>query len=154
MAEEIGDPTGDTGTGEEITAKETWRYSITGTARYLVAGVVEVEKGTTAEAAVRKGDMVQTTTPHTKTGRKLVATDRPVGTEVGRSRRNDGLVNRDKIFVRPCRRGSHSEASHRRSQDISEACHCGAHSEACHRGAHRILVRPAIAALTMINLDH
>ena len=163
MAAEIGDPTEDTETGAEITAKETWRHSITGTARYLVAGVVEVETGTTAEAAVCEGGMVQTPNPPTKTGRKLGAADRTFGKEVGWRRRNNGLGDGDKIFVRLCRRDAHSEASHRRSQDISEACHRSAHSEACHHVTHRISVKPAIAALTvrpaitaltMINLDY
>ena len=99
--------------------------------------------GTMAESGVCEGAMVQTPTPPTKTGRKLRAADRPVRKEVGCSRRNDGLGDEGKIFVRPCRRGAHSEASH--------------------IGAHRILVRPAIvaltvrtaiSALTMINLDH
>ena len=52
-----------------------------------------------------------------------------------------------------CHRGAHSEVSHRLPQDISEACHRGAHSEACHHGSHRILVWPAIAALTMFIND-
>ena len=63
MAAEIGDPTGDTGTGAEITAKVTWRQKITGTARYLVADVVEVDTGTTAEAAVREGATVKKPPP-------------------------------------------------------------------------------------------
>ena len=62
-AAEIGDPTGDTGTGVEITAKETRKDSITGTAQDLVVDMVEVEAGTTAEAEVRKGAMVQPPTP-------------------------------------------------------------------------------------------
>ena len=40
MAADIRDPTGDTGIEAEITAKETWRLSITGTAQDLVADVV------------------------------------------------------------------------------------------------------------------
>ena len=59
IATEIRDPKGDTGTGAEIKAIGTWRHSITGTARYLVADVVEVETGTTAEAAVREEAMVK-----------------------------------------------------------------------------------------------
>ena len=58
------------------------------------------------------------------------------------------------------RRGEIREVSHRRPQDINEACHHGVHSEvshrrpqyiseACHHGAHRILVWPAIAALKL-----
>ena len=35
-----------------------------------------------------------------------------------------------KIFVRPCYQGAHSVSSHRNSQDIREACHCGAHINA------------------------
>ena len=42
MAAEIRYPTEDTGTGAEITAKETCRHSITVKAQYLVAGVMEV----------------------------------------------------------------------------------------------------------------
>ena len=63
MAAEIRDPKGDTGIGSEITAIGTRRHSITGTAQDLVADVVEVEMGTTAEAAVCEGSMVQTPTP-------------------------------------------------------------------------------------------
>ena len=59
-----------------------------------------------------------------------------------------------------CHRGYHSEASHWRPQDISESCYCDTHSEvshrrpqdiseAFHRGAHRMLVWPAIASLTV-----
>ena len=59
-------------------------------------------------------------------GRKLGASDRPVTKEVGRSRRNGGLGDGDKIFVR-----SAVEALTVRSAI----------------GAHMILVRPAIAAL-------
>ena len=62
-AAEIRDPTGDTGTGAEITAKETQRHSITGTALDSFVYVVEVETGTTAEVAVHEGSMVQTPTP-------------------------------------------------------------------------------------------
>ena len=129
MAAEIGYPTGATGIGAEITAKETRRHSITGTARDSVAYVVEVEMGTTAEAAVREGATVQTPTSPTEMGRKLVAVDIPVGKEAFWRKKNDGLGDGDKIFLRPCRRGAHSEARHRRSQDISEVCRRGAHSE-------------------------
>ena len=62
-AVEIRDPTRDTGTGAVVTAKEIRRESITGTALYLVADVVEVETGTTTEVAVREGGMVQTPPP-------------------------------------------------------------------------------------------
>ena len=55
MAAEIRDSTGDTGTGADITAIETWRHSITGTARDSVADVVEVEMRTTAEVADARG---------------------------------------------------------------------------------------------------
>ena len=75
MAAEIGDPTGDTGTGAEITDKETWRHRITGTAQDLVADVVEVETGTTSEAAVREEAMVKHHPPSTKTDRKLGEVD-------------------------------------------------------------------------------
>ena len=64
--------------------------------------MVEVETGTTAEAVVRKGATVQTPTPPTKTGRKLGATDRPVGKEVCWSRRNYGLGDGNKMSVMPC----------------------------------------------------
>ena len=74
-AAEIRDPTGDTGTGAEITAKETQRHSITGTALDSFVYVVEVETGTTAEEAVREGSMVQTPPPPppTNTSRKSVS---------------------------------------------------------------------------------
>ena len=55
---------------------------------------------------------------------------------VGRRRSNDGLRDGDKMFVRPCRQGAHSETIHRCSQDISEACHRGDHSEAWSSSAH------------------
>ena len=113
----------------EITAIETRRHNITGTAQDSVVDMVEVEAGTTAEAAVREGAMVQPPTPPPPppTGRKLWAVDRPVKKEVGRCRHNDGLGGGDKIFVRPS-----VEVITVRSAI----------------GAHRILVSPAIAALT------
>ena len=71
-AAEIRDPMGDTRKGAEITAKETCRRSITGTAQYSVVDVMEVEMGTTVEEVVRKGVMVQTETPppHHQDGQK------------------------------------------------------------------------------------
>ena len=120
-AAEIGDPTGDTGTGAGVTVKETRKDSITGRAQDWVADVVELETGKTAEAAVREGAMVQTPTPPTKTGSKLGAEVITVGKEVGRRRKNNGLGDAENIFVRPCHQSAHSEASHRRSQDIREA---------------------------------
>ena len=78
--------------------------------------------GTTAEAAVREGAMVQTPTPPIKTGRKLGAADRPVVKEVGWRRRNYGLRDGE-ISVRSAI-GSHRidgenirEVSHRRPQE-------------------------------------
>ena len=56
--------------------------------------------GTTAEAAVDEGAMVQTPTPPTKTDRKLEAAVRTNAKEVGRRRRDDGLM-RMVTFVRP-----------------------------------------------------
>ena len=47
---------------------------------------------TMAEAAVRKGAMVQTPTHPTNTDRKLWAADIRVAKEIGRSRQNNGLV--------------------------------------------------------------
>ena len=88
MASEIRDPTGDTGTRADITDIGTCRHR---TAQDLVADVVEAETGATGKAEVREGTMVQTTTPHTKMGRKLGAADRPVAKEVGRRRQNNGL---------------------------------------------------------------
>ena len=93
---DIGDPTGDTGTGLGVTVKETWRDSIIGTAKDLVADVAEVDTGTTAEAVVCEGAMVQTPTPHTKTGRNFGAAVRPARKEVGRRIKNDGLGDRYK----------------------------------------------------------
>ena len=87
MSSEIRDPTGDTGTGADITDIGTWRHR---TARYSVAEVAEEETGTKSEAAVREGAMVQTPPPPTNTDRKLGAADRPVAKEVGGRRRNDG----------------------------------------------------------------
>ena len=61
MASEIRDPTGDIGKGADITAIGTqWHI----TARYFLPDGAEVDTGTTAEAEVREGAMVQTpTTP-------------------------------------------------------------------------------------------
>ena len=84
MAAEIGDPTGDTGTGAEITAIGNLSHSITGTARDLLADMVEVETGTTAEAAVREGYMVQTPTPPHQ-DRQKTRGDGQTGCEGGRS---------------------------------------------------------------------
>ena len=69
--------------------------STTGTAQYSVADEVVTlgeETGTMAEAAVRKGVMVQAPTPPpTNTGRKFGAAVGTVGKEVGRRRKNYGL---------------------------------------------------------------
>ena len=67
MASEIRDPTRDTGKGADITDIGTWRHR---TAQDLVADVVEAEMGTTAEAAVREGAIVQTPTPPHQDGQK------------------------------------------------------------------------------------
>ena len=77
MASEIRDPTGDTGSGTDITTIGIRRHR---TAQYLVADVVEVETVTMAEAAVREGTIVKTPTPPppTKTDRKLGAAERTV----------------------------------------------------------------------------
>ena len=67
MVADIGDPTGDTGTGAGHTVPETQRDRTTETAQYSVAyGVVTLveETGITAEAEVREVEMVTTpTTP-------------------------------------------------------------------------------------------
>ena len=81
MAEEIRDPTGDTGTGVEITAIGTQRHR---TAQYLVVDVVEVETGTTAEAEMREGDMVQTSPPSHQDRQKTQG-DGQTGRKGGRS---------------------------------------------------------------------
>ena len=70
MAAEIGDPTGDTGTGELIKAKETQRHSITRTAQDSVAGGVEVDTGTMAETSVCEGATIKTSPPPHKDGKK------------------------------------------------------------------------------------
>ena len=67
MESEIRDPTGDTGTGEDITEIGTRRHK---TAQDLVADVVEVETGKTAEAVVRERAMFQTPTPPHQDGQK------------------------------------------------------------------------------------
>ena len=59
MASESRDPTGDNGTGADFTDIGTWRLRTT---RDSVAEVVEAESDITAEAAVKKGAMVQTPT--------------------------------------------------------------------------------------------
>ena len=144
MAEDIRDPTGDTGTGADITVIGTLRHR---TARYSVADVVEVETGITEEAAVRKGAMVQKQTPPTKTGRKLGAEDRLVAKEVGRRRRNDGLGDGEKS-VRS------AIGAHRIDGETSVRSSIGAHRRwgkfmRSAIGAHRTVVRPNIAALTV-----
>ena len=60
-------------------------------------------------AGARGGHGSNTTTP-TKTGKKLGAVVRAVGKEVGRRRKNNGLGDGEKIFVRPCHQGAHIEA--------------------------------------------
>ena len=55
-----------------------------------------------SEAAVCEGGMVQTPTPPpTKTGRKFGVAVRLVGKEVGRRKKNNGLGDGYKIFLRP-----------------------------------------------------
>ena len=80
MASEIRDPTGDTGTGGYITDIGTRRHR---TARDSVTYMVEVETGTTAEAAVREGAMFQTPTPPHQDGQKTWG-GRQTGREGGR----------------------------------------------------------------------
>ena len=75
--------------------------------------------------------------PPTKTGRKLGAADRPVEKEVGRRRWNDGLGDGDEIFVRS------AIGAHRIVRPVIVAL-----TVRSAIGDHRILVRPAIAALT------
>ena len=104
MELESRDPTGDTGTGADITDIGTQRLRM---ARYLVADVAEAETEITAEAAVYEGEMVQTPTPPTKKDRKIGAAERTVAKEVGRSRGNDGLGGWGKIH----------EVSHWRPQE-------------------------------------
>ena len=50
MVADIGDPTGETGIGEEDTVPETQRNRTTGTARFLVADEVVTLVGENAEA--------------------------------------------------------------------------------------------------------
>ena len=75
MASENKDPTGDTGTGADITDIGSRRIR---TERDLVVDLAEAEMEITAEAAVNEGAMVQTPTPPppTKTVRKVGAADR------------------------------------------------------------------------------
>ena len=56
---------------------------MTGTARYSVADVVEVETGTTTEAAMREAAMVQIPTPPHQDGQKTWG-GRQTGREGGR----------------------------------------------------------------------
>ena len=77
-----------------VKVKETHRDSTTVTARDSVADEVVTqgeETGTSAEAAVREGVMVQTPTPSTKTSRKFRAAVITVRKEVGHRRKNNGL---------------------------------------------------------------
>ena len=88
---DIGDPTEDTGKGAGETVQETWRDRTTGTAWDLVAEKVVTLVGDMeikAEAEERKGEMVTTPTPPTKTSRKCGAAVRTVGKEIGWCRRN------------------------------------------------------------------
>ena len=57
-----------------------------------VADVATAETKKTAEAAVGEGEMVQKPTTPTKTDRKLGAAVRTDAKELGRSRRDDGLM--------------------------------------------------------------
>ena len=98
------DTIGDIGTGADFTDIGTRRLR---TARDSVAAVVEAETEIMEEAAVRKGEMVQTPTPTTKTDRKIGAADRMDAREVGRCRKNDGLGGWGNIH----------EISHRRPQE-------------------------------------
>ena len=81
MALEIRDPTGDTGTGSDFTEIGTQRLR---TMRDLVAAVVEAETEITAEATVRKGEMVQTPTPPHQDGQRTRGSEKN-GREGGRS---------------------------------------------------------------------
>ena len=94
MVAEIGDPTGDTGTGAGETLSETHRDRTMGAAQNLVAEKVVplmVEMEITVKAEVREGGMVTTPTPppSTNTGRKCGAAVRSVGKEVGWRRGNN-----------------------------------------------------------------
>ena len=60
MVAEIGDPTGDTGTGAVEAVPENRRDRTTGTARYLVAEILVTlveDMEITAEAELREGGM-------------------------------------------------------------------------------------------------
>ena len=86
MASEHRHPTREPGKGAVIKTRRPR------TEHNLVADVAEAEMGKTAEAEVGVGEMVQPQTPPTKTDRKLGAAFRTDGKEVGRSRRDDGLM--------------------------------------------------------------
>ena len=86
MASEHRHPTGEPGTGAVIGTQRPR------TAQDLVADVAASETDKTAEAAVGEGEMVQTSTPPTKTDGKLGSEVRTDGKEVGRRRRDDGMV--------------------------------------------------------------
>ena len=64
--------------------------------------------GTTVEAAVGEGAMVQTPTPPTKTDRKLGVEVRTDAKEVGWRKRDDGLMGMG-TFVRPAVRRPHEK---------------------------------------------
>ena len=86
--------------------------------------------------------------PPTKTGRKLGAADRPVEKEVGWRRRNYGLGDGDKIFMRPAVEAltvRSSISTHRILVRLAIA----ALTVRSSIGPHRILVRPDIMALTV-----
>ena len=105
MASENRHSTGDTGTGAVIGTRRTI------TAQDLVADVADVaaaETEITTEAAVGEGAMVQILTPSTKMDRKLGAAVRTDVKEVGRRRRDDGLM-RMGTSVRPVVRRPHEK---------------------------------------------
>ena len=152
-----------------------------------MADVEAAETDKTAEAAVGEGAMVQTPPPPTKTDIKLGAAVRMDAKEVGRSRRDGGLMGMGPPCGQPSgahrRRWDQPFGAHRRDNRLSRMGDTsvkpdvrrpqekvrlavrrpqtkgkplwgqpfGAHRRRCIQlsGAHRTLVRPAIAELTV-----
>ena len=92
MASEHRHPTGEPGTGADIETQKprTYPYLVTDVAD--VADVAAEETVKTAEAEVGVGEMVQPQTLLTKTDRNLGEAVRTEGKEVGRRRRDDGVM--------------------------------------------------------------
>ena len=120
-----------------------------------MADVAAAETEITAEVAVGEGEMVQTPTPLTKTDIKFGAADRTDAKEVGRRRRDDRLRGMGKPpwgqLSAPTGEGeaSHSAPTEEVETSVGPAIWRPQDKVGAAIGAHRVLVRPAITALTV-----